>query len=205
MNAVELLKEQHREVAALFKRFDKARRKDEKEELFLDIAARLVSHDAIEREIFYPACEKILGEDEALLEGIAEHGLIEFSIFRADKARGAATFEYLVTVLKEMVEHHVEEEEEEILPEMERKAGAATLERLGEAMLERFEAAMAKDFRRPLREDLQQVLAGRTRTVPPKRRARTTKRKRAASGGARGKAGARSKRATGGRRSQAAR
>jgi hemerythrin superfamily protein len=202
MNAIELLKQQHREVDELFARFEKSKRTNEKEKLFLEIAARLVAHDAIEREIFYPACEKVLGEDEHLMEGIAEHGLVEFSIFRADKARGKPTFEYLVTVFKEMVEHHVEEEEKEILPKVSKKMSNATLERLGEAMLARFEEAMSHDFRPPLRANLQQVLGGRVKTVP-KRSARSTPRKRTTSASTRRRTGARTKRATGAKRGAA--
>jgi len=167
---------------------------NEKEDIFLELAARLVSHDAIEREIFYPACEKILGEDEHLIEGIAEHGLIEFSIFRADKGRKKETFDYLVTVLKEMVVHHVEEEEKEILPKVAKKMDAALLERLGARMSARFDESMERDFRRPLRQNLEQVLAGRTRTLPAKRPARATTRKRAASATPRRKPAARSAR-----------
>lgn len=177
MNALELLKEQHREVDSLFKKFQKAKSTEEKEKIFLEIASRLVGHDAIEREIFYPECEKVLGRSEKLLEGIAEHGLMEFSLFRADKARKKPTFDYLVRVLAEIVEHHVAEEERDILPKAGRKMGNALLERLGESMLERFETAMARDFRRPLRQNLEQVLAGRARTTPPKRAARPARRK----------------------------
>jgi hemerythrin superfamily protein len=182
MNAIELLKQQHREVDDLFKQFEKARRGNEKEKIFLEIAARLVGHDAIEREIFYPACEEVLGEDERLMEGIAEHGLMEFSIFRADKARHEPTFDYLVTVLKEMVEHHVEEEEQDVLPRVSKKLDADDLKRLGELMEARFEQSMQKDFRRPLKQNLERVLAGRVRALPTKRPKRaTTARKRSAS------------------------
>jgi hemerythrin superfamily protein len=182
MNAIELLKQQHREVRDLFKQFEKAKRANEKERIFLGIAARLVGHDAIEREIFYPACENVLGENDHLMEGIAEHGLIEFSVFRADKGRNKPTFDYLVTVLKEMVEHHVEEEEKEILPKISKMMDAELLDRLGERMSARFEQSMGRDFRRSLRQNLEQVLAGRVRPLPAKRPARaTTTRKRAAS------------------------
>lgn len=177
MNAVELLKEQHRKVDSLFKQFQKAKSTEEKEKIFLELASCLVGHDAIEREIFYPECQKALGPIERLLEGIAEHGLMEFSIFRADKARKKPTFDYLVRVLAEIVEHHVAEEEREILPKAGRKMGNALLERLGKAMQERFEAVTARDFRRPLRQNLEQVLAGRARTTPPKRAARPARRK----------------------------
>lgn len=179
MNAVELLKKQHREVDALFKRFEKAKRDAEKETIFLEVAARLVAHDAIEREIFYPACERALGKVDPLMEGIAEHGLVEFSVYRADKGRGRDGFEYLVTSLKEMVEHHVEEEEKELLPKVQKTLSDAALEKLGAAMLARFEEGMATDFRKPLRQNLEQVLLGKNKTTPPKRPARTKSPKRA--------------------------
>jgi hypothetical protein len=200
MNAIELLKKQHREVDALFKRFEKAKTDDQREAIFLEVASRLVAHDAIEREIFYPACERALGENEEVMEGIAEHGLIEFSVFRADKAKNKAPFEYLVKVLAEMVQHHVEEEEHEVLPKMEKKLSDAQLERLGSKMLERFELAMSKDFHSPLRDNLMQVLAGRSKTRAPKRTARTTAPRRAKSTRSRAGAGAQAKRsARGGR------
>ncbi|HVJ90875.1 MAG TPA: hemerythrin domain-containing protein [Labilithrix sp.] len=186
MNAVELLKKQHREVDALVERFEKARRDDEKEAIFLELAARLVAHDAIEREIFYPACERALGKIEPLMEGIAEHGLIEFSIFRADKARGKHSFDYLVRVLAEMVKHHVEEEEAEVLPQIEDAMDESRLARLGERLQERFDASMSTTFRTPLRRNLEQVIGGRTKTTPPKRAAaRATGRKRPMRGGKR--------------------
>lgn len=194
MNAIDLLKKQHREVDALFKQFDKAKRSSEKERIFSTIAARLVAHDAIEREIFYPACEKVLGDDETLMEGIAEHGLIEFSVFRADKGKDRQTFDYLVTVLKEMVQHHVEEEEKEILPKISKKLDSSQLERLGTRMEARFEVAMNEDFHSPLRKNLEQVIVGRVRTAPAKRPARTTATRKRTTAGARRKSAARTAR-----------
>lgn len=179
MNAVELLKQQHREIDQLFSRFKRTTKPDDKQKIFLDIAARLVGHDAIEREIFYPACKQVLGKTERLMEGIAEHGLVEFSLFRADKARGKDSFEYLVGVLMEMVQHHVQEEEATTLPEAMKKMGEDMLDELGAAMQERFEAAMKQNFRIPLRRNLEAVLAGRVVTpTPRKRTARAGARKR---------------------------
>jgi hemerythrin superfamily protein len=77
MNATELLKSQHREVESLFKRIEKAQEDSEKRELFEELAANLVAHDAIEREIFYPACEEEMGMNELLGEVLAEHGLVK--------------------------------------------------------------------------------------------------------------------------------
>jgi len=165
MKATDLLIQQHRAVEDLFEQFEDADGAEEKRNIFEKLAANLVGHDAIERELFYPACEKELGEDEDVLhESLVEHGVVEFSLFRADENRNGEDFDKYVTVLKEIVEHHVEEEESELLPRVKSEMEADRLEELGTAMEKRFEAALASDFREPLRENLDQVLAGRTKT-----------------------------------------
>jgi hemerythrin superfamily protein len=164
MKANDLLIKQHREVEALFERFEKAET-SEKREIFEELAASLVGHDAIEREIFYPACEEELGEDDDVLgESLVEHGVVEFCLYGADEHRDSDDFDKYVTVLKEIVMHHVKEEEKELLPQVKRKLGAEMLEKLGTKMEARFEAALEEDFRKPLRENLDQVLAGRKKT-----------------------------------------
>src|SRR5690349_2072775 len=93
MKATELLMKQHRLVEDLFEQFEEAGDATEKRELFAKLAQNLVAHDAIEREIFYPACEKELGsEDEVLGESLVEHGLVEFCLFRADQRQTAEDF-----------------------------------------------------------------------------------------------------------------
>ena len=57
MKATDVLKEQHHEVEDLFKKLQKADIQ-EKRHVFDEIAQNLVAHDAIERQIFYPACQK---------------------------------------------------------------------------------------------------------------------------------------------------
>ena len=165
MKATDLLIKQHRAVEELFEQFEDADGAEEKREIFEKLAANLVGHDAIERELFYPACEKELRDDEDVLhESLVEHGVVEFSLFRADENRNGEDFDKYVTVLREIVEHHVEEEESELLPKAKSEMDAARLEELGAAMEKRFEQALASDFREPLRENLDQVLAGRTKT-----------------------------------------
>lgn len=165
MKATELLIKQHRLVEELFEQFEDAEGAEEKREIFEKIAANLVGHDAIEREIFYPACEKELGEeDDVLGESLVEHGLVEFSLFRADANRTDDDLEKYVTVLKEVVMHHVKEEEKELLPKVKSELESEQLEQLGAQMEKRFEEAMQEDFREPLQENLQQVLEGRAKT-----------------------------------------
>lgn len=162
MKATELLKTQHKEVKALFKRIEDADSQREKSELFEEVGHNLVAHDAIEREIFYPACEKKMGMDELLGEALVEHGVVEFCLHVADDARGGADFDHKLKVLSEMVEHHVKEEEKEFFPEVEKTLGAELLEDLGAKMKARFEEVKAKDFRKPLQKKLREVLGGKS-------------------------------------------
>jgi hypothetical protein len=165
MKATDLLLKQHRLVEDLFEQFEDAKTPAQKRAIFEKLAANLVGHDAIEREIFYPACEKELGKDDDVLgESLVEHGVVEFCLYRADQNRTSDDFDKYVTVLQEAVEHHVKEEEKELLPKVKRELDSEALEELGAKLEERFEEALGEDFRGPLRENLEQVLAGRTKT-----------------------------------------
>jgi hemerythrin superfamily protein len=179
MKATDLLKSQHREVESLFKRIEKAKQDEQKQELFEELASNLVAHDAIEREIFYPACEEEMGMDELLGEALVEHGVVEFSLYQADQSQGDEDFEFKCTVLKEVVEHHVKDEEKEFFPKVEKALGKARLEELAEQMEERFEAAKAEDFRTPLQRNLKEVLAGALKPGHNGHSARKSARKKA--------------------------
>jgi len=166
MKATDLLKDQHKEVAALFKRIESAKGGAEKNKLFEELARNIAGHDAIEREIFYPACQKEMGTTDLLGEALVEHGVVEFSLYLADQARGEDDFDFKITVLREIIEHHVEEEENELFPKVEKALGAEVLEQLGAEMEERFEESKEDDFRPPLHDNLSQVLAGASETEP---------------------------------------
>jgi len=160
-NAIDLLKSQHVEVKSLFKRIEKASAHAQKTKLFDELASKLVGHDAIEREIFYPACEKAMGMTDLLGEALVEHGVVEFSLYQADQARQSKDFSFKCQVLSEIVEHHVKEEEEDFFPKVEKALGKDELEELCSRMKARFEETQAKgDFRTPLQGNLKQVLAG---------------------------------------------
>lgn len=160
MKATDILKKQHKEVRDLFKRLERTKDGDAKSEIFEELAMNLVGHDAIERELFYPACEEAMGTTDELGEALVEHGVVEFSLYQAERAQGEPDFEYKCTVLKELVEHHLEEEEKEFLPKAEKALGKAKLEELGTQLTERFEELKDEDFRGLLYENLRQVLAG---------------------------------------------
>jgi hemerythrin-like domain-containing protein len=166
MNAIELLKQQHREVDELFSKIESAEQPAEKASLFHELASKLVGHDAIEREIFYPACEEAMGLNDELGEALVEHGVVEFSLYQADQALGQEDFDFKISVLKELVQHHVEEEEKEFLPKAEKALGSDEIEELGEEMEDAFEDAIGEDYHGPLFENLRQVLAGTLKPVP---------------------------------------
>jgi hypothetical protein len=159
-SAIALLKKQHVEVKALFKRIEQASGRATRMKLFEELACKLVGHDAIEREIFYPACEKAMGMTDLLSEALVEHGVVEFSLYQADQARMSPEFPAKCQVLGEIVNHHVEEEQDDFFPKVEKAMSKEQLSELGARMQARFEQALAQDFREPLHHNLKQVLAG---------------------------------------------
>ena len=133
MNAVEMLRQQHREVEDLFKQFE-AGDEEERRATFEEIADALAVHSAIEERHFYPGVKQKQTE-ELLFESVEEHLEIKRAI--ADLLsleEEDQTFEAKVKVLKEDVEHHVEEEETALFPKVETLIDIETLEAIGAAM-----------------------------------------------------------------------
>lgn len=175
--ATALLTAQHDVVDALFARLEAASTRAAKVKLFEELAHNLVAHDAIEREIFYPACERALGMSDLLGESLVEHGVVEFCLYQAEQAEKSADFAFKCEVLKEVVQHHVKEEERDFFPKVEKALSKAELERLGARMKARFDEAKNADFRAPLYQNLKQVLAGALK--PSKARSKPNKKARA--------------------------
>jgi hemerythrin-like domain-containing protein len=167
MNAIDLLKEHHREVQGLFEQIEEAEGIDEKTKLFRDLAGKLVGHDGIERQIFYPACEEALGLTDELGEALVEHGVVEFSLYQADQALGGPDFDFKVKVLQELLDHHIKEEEDEFFPKVQKALGDDKLDSLGEELAEAFEDALEEDYHVPLFENLRQVLIGALKPSVP--------------------------------------
>lgn len=111
-DAIALLKEGHREVEKLFKQFEEAKGDGRKEKLARHICMDLTIHFHLEEEIFYPACEGKVKEDQ-LKEGYVEHDAAKLLVseIEANEAGDDEFFDSKVHVLQEEIEHHVEEEE----------------------------------------------------------------------------------------------
>jgi hemerythrin superfamily protein len=125
LDAIALLKQDHRTVEELFEKFEKASGDGRKQGLAEEICLELSVHAQIEEEILYPACEGKV--DEALLkESYVEHDGAKILI--AEIINGGPSDEFYdakVRVLSEEIEHHVEEEEKRMegLFAQARKAG----------------------------------------------------------------------------------
>jgi hemerythrin-like domain-containing protein len=143
MNATSLLKSQHRKVEALFKKLENGR--TDPQAVLEELANSLAAHMAIEHEIFYPAAKDV--DSEIVNESFEEHSLAEVALKRllATDPEDEA-FDARVTALKELVEHHVEEEEQELFPKVEKALGDETLGKLGKAMKPRFDEVFAEGF-----------------------------------------------------------
>ena len=141
MNAITMLKADHQTVKQLFRKFEAAgdRAHKTKQQLGDQILHELDVHAALEEEIFYPAVQARARKPlaDTLAEGIQEHHVVHVLIGELRQLR-AESDEYnpKMTVLIENVEHHIEEEEGELLPQAQKLLGN-DLERLGDAMATR--------------------------------------------------------------------
>jgi hemerythrin superfamily protein len=138
LDAVALLKADHRIVEELFEKFEKATGDGKKKAIAEQICMELTVHAKIEEDIFYPACEGKVEED-LLKEAYVEHDGAKILI--AEIEAGGPSDEFYdakVKVLGEQIEHHVKEEEQRVegIFAQARKAGV-DMDALGEELAAR--------------------------------------------------------------------
>ena len=144
MKATELLKKQHREVKTLFRQVKKADARGRRAGMD-EIAAKLEAHMRIEQEIFYPAVVKV--DPDLISEGYEEHSLAELAVKRLLQTDPEdAAFKARVVAAKELIGHHVEEEEEEMFVKVRKAFDDDTLETLGKQMKKRFDEVLAAGY-----------------------------------------------------------
>jgi hemerythrin superfamily protein len=136
VNAIDLLEKQHREVESLFEKFESTGEgaRKTRERLCREIADALAVHAEIEEKLFYPE-SKQEDTEEILRESVEEH--LSMKRVLADILEGDVDdeqFEARMTVLKEQVEHHLEEEEHELFPKVRKACSEEELEDLGGRM-----------------------------------------------------------------------
>ena len=139
MNAIQLLKEDHKKVSGIFEQLEPTTERATKtrEELFGKLNQELDIHARIEESIFYPAIKQAAETREIVLEGFEEHHVIKM-LLKELEGMPVDTEQWTakLKVLKENVEHHVEEEEGEMFPKAKEVLEAEQIEQLGARMEE---------------------------------------------------------------------
>ena len=141
-DAVELIKQDHQRVEALFREFEEAGERAHKtrQRLVEEISKELEVHAQIEEESFYPAVQAKAAKDgkELVHEAVEEHHLVRVTLGElAELDPEDEAFDAKVQVLMENVRHHVEEEESELLPQAAELLSEVELDRLAEEMAAR--------------------------------------------------------------------
>lgn len=142
LDAIAMLREDHKKVAAMFEEYEKARSVNVKRRLVDAICRELTVHAAIEEEVFYPAFKAALKDKELVPEARVEHASVKDLIAQVEgKEPDGEDFDAKVRVMGEFVKHHVKEEQGEMFPKA-RKANLDLIE-LGRLMSERKQQLLA--------------------------------------------------------------
>lgn len=140
MNAIELLVQDHKLVKKLLEELSSTTERAVKKrtELLQRIGQELQIHTALEEQILYPAIKQAGGKEEAKMyyEAKEEHRTVDALVLPDLLHTEAGTLEFAgrVKVMKELLEHHIEEEEDEMFPTAKKLLGMDQLEELGQAM-----------------------------------------------------------------------
>ena len=131
MDAIVMLRDDHKTVEALFKKL-------EKDDLSVvpDICAALTQHAFIEEQVFYPAVRAEVDDSlDEVLEAVEEHHVVKVLIAELEDLDASdESYKAKATVLMELVRHHVEEEEGEMFPQVRSALGRKRLTEIGAAM-----------------------------------------------------------------------
>jgi hemerythrin superfamily protein len=137
-DAISLLKADHRRVEEWFSEFESARSTTKKQQLATSICDALTVHTTIEEEIFYPAFLQATEDKDIHHEAVVEHdGAKQLIAQIQGMSPDDDYFDAKVTVLSEMIKHHVKEEEKPGGMFAEAKKSEMDLEALGEELLAR--------------------------------------------------------------------
>ncbi len=139
---VQMLKEDHRKVKELFEEFESAEGR-ERGEIAKTAIQELEVHADLEETLIYPAIRKEIEADDMMNEAVEEHHLVHVLIKELKKLKPSdEKFQAKFTVLGELVKHHIEEEENEMLPQAEESE--IDWESLETRVMKRKEALLAK-------------------------------------------------------------
>ena len=137
VDAISLLTQDHRKVKRLLKQLDNTseRATAERQSLLKEIENEIKIHSKIEEQIFYPAYKEAArqSDDHVYYEALEEHHLVDIVLpeMKATDA-GSEGFGAKAKVLRDLIEHHAEEEESTMFPKARKALGAERLRELGE-------------------------------------------------------------------------
>lgn len=135
MHALELLKKDHQKVSELFAQAESAEGEKNHKQLFEKIRTELETHTHIEEIVFYPLLKEHEDLKDMVLEALEEHKQVKTLLREIESlSNGSEKFDAKLKVMKENVEHHVEEEESEMFPKVEQLFDRSLLEKLGQEM-----------------------------------------------------------------------
>ena len=139
---IDVLKRDHARAKKLLAQLNDTRDRDIRRDLLEQIETELVTHTAVEEEIVYPAIRRAArsnSQKELVAESYEEHRTIDQLVLPDLKATPTDSVEFggRARVLMELIEHHVEEEEDELLPLAEKLLSDERLVEMGEEVLAR--------------------------------------------------------------------
>jgi hemerythrin-like domain-containing protein len=139
--AVALLKADHRKHEKLFAAYEVAKSSKDKREIATQVCTELRHHMEMEEQVFFPFVRERMSDTHQVTEALVEHQSAKELMAQLDEASEVdETFDARMDVLEEHIEHHVEEEEEELFPQLKRLK--PELDALAEEM-EAFQANLA--------------------------------------------------------------
>ena len=148
-DAITLLKKDHEKVRGLLKKLESAAlRGDSKaEDLLENIDREVKIHSQVEEEIFYPAfheAARTKEQNKLFFEAKEEHHVVDFVMPEVSDFEGAEEFAAKAKVLRDLIEHHADEEESEMFPAAKKLMGRDRLLELGRRIKQRKEELGAK-------------------------------------------------------------
>jgi len=173
-NAITMLKSDHATVKRLLRELDETteRAVKQRERLCAEIEREIKIHAQLEEELFYPtflaAAEKRGGDDDLFYEATEEHHVVDM-VLPALKAANPKSKEFgaKAKVLKDLVEHHIREEETEMFAQSRQLLDDSQLRELGDQMAARKETLVAM-WTNPLLKPVKKLQSAAHKLMPTK-------------------------------------
>lgn len=137
MDGFKLLEQDHDRVKRLCAELEEANTVERRKQLFAEIEGEIKLHEECEEKVLYPTLRDHPGLKDIVLEGYQEHHLVDVIMGELrNLSPGDETWPAKAKVMKESLEHHIEEEEGEMFPKARKELSKPQIEELGRRMEE---------------------------------------------------------------------